>query len=195
MNKLHLIAGIVLFIILIIIYYLFLAPVNVDLRGTSQTDLVAWSQMGTNGAGQRCLYKRVSSGVLAGPPSTLLNGSTATPFLLIYKDTTSTATYYYGILMYATSYDVLSALITANGAYYENGSFGPGFYGNSIVSLNPASQKHVNIHFIERLGLCSLITAGTNVQNTAAMGNFSSAITATAGNTLKYGFGNLTITY
>jgi|LakMenEpi03Aug12_release.lakeMendotaPanAssembly.Ray.scaffolds.fasta_scaffold36942_4 hypothetical protein len=201
MNKLHLVAGLVLLIILIIAYYLFLAPINVDLSNTTQTDLVIWTQM--SGPGQRCLYKKLSSGVLAGPAGTLSDGTTATPFLLIYKDSVTTTTsatapatvYYYGLIMYAADYNTLMALITANGTYYENGSFGSIFYGNGIVSLNPASQPHVNMHFIERLGLCSAIVAGTNVQNTAAMGPTSTALTATAGNKLKYGLGNLTIAY
>jgi hypothetical protein len=118
-----------------------------------------------------------------------------TPYLLIYKDVTSTATYYYGLIIYAPSYDYVTNLFTTNGTYYENGLVSPIFYGNGIVSLNPANAAHVDMRYITRLGLCSLLTAGTNVQNTAAMGPTSSAVTATAANKLSYSPPYLVISY
>lgn len=191
MNTIHIIVAVVILIILLIAYYMFLAPVHIDLSKTTQANLIMWTQFGNS---QRCLYKKIAPGVLVGPTGTV-NSVTMTPYLLIYNEETSTDTYYYGLLMYAPSYDYITNLFATNGAYYENGSVSPTFYGNTIVSLNPANVSHVNMRYITRLGLCNLLKAGTNVQNTAAMGPTSSAVTATAANKLSYSPPYLVISY
>jgi hypothetical protein len=183
------ISVVVALLVFIILYYIFWAPICIDLTNISSNFVTASSDMTVTG--NNCVYHQVSPGVFAGKPGTVSDNDGNTlnglPYLLIYKELVGTKTYYYALLAYAIVLNT-SVYFALSKLPFEAISAGEG-----VIALNPDNGNHVSEHYIKRLGTCSLITAGTNVMATAAMDSSTSAATSKLTNKLSYGFGSLTI--
>lgn len=185
-----LVLTIVLTTVLIIIYYLFLAPVCIDLTDISSNFTLEFDQINqVNASINKCVYHKVSPGVFVGESASVPNSNgdkeIVVPTLLIYEEVVDSKKYYYAVLVYTVVLNISSSL--------KEFLIQPASVGVGIIPLNPDNGSHVNIHFIKRLGVCNVLTSGINVQNTASMNNTSSAVTSKLTNKLSYGFGSLTI--